>query len=110
VNRREASFLVSAPIGSENWKTARKPLNRKELLFPGRGRSLNHAGKQENKLDEPAIQVSDGAHPGAPKITRIYRLGPASDELIEALYELLASADGADAETTSMPCFSAQPE
>jgi hypothetical protein len=107
VNRHEASFLVSAHIGSENWKTGRNPLNRKGLLFPGLGHSLNHSGKQENKQNSSAGQVWGGTHPAAPKVTRIYNPGSASDDLIEALFELLTSADG---ETADTPCFSVQPE
>lgn len=107
MNRHEASFLVSAPIGKENWKTARKPLNPQELLFSGRGHSLRQSRKQENMPDQDAVQVSHGAHPASPKITRIYRPATPSDELIEALYELSALADE---KKVRAPCFSAQPE
>ena len=109
MNQPEASFLVSGPLGSENWDTAQKRLDPKELLFPGRGRNLTSSGKQENRPNCSPGQVPESVRT-ALKVTRVYRPAPAPDELIEALYELLTVADGSESPASSTPCFSAQPE
>jgi hypothetical protein len=110
VNPPEASFLVSGPLGSGNWETAQNPLNAKDLLFPGRGNRWTGSGKQENRPNSSAAQAPENARIAALKVTRLYEARLASDELIEALYELLAVADGTESPTSSTPCFSAQPE
>lgn len=49
MSRPEASFPVSIPLESENWKTADKLLSTKHLLFSGRDDAATRPGKQKDQ-------------------------------------------------------------
>ena len=52
MNRHEACFPVSGPLGSENWETPPNPFRSKELLFSGVG-DANSSEKQKNAEKSP---------------------------------------------------------
>lgn len=93
MTRSDSSFPVSRSQGIGSWETAAGALIGKELHLPRAQREKRLPGK----LKSPAQAVRLGTRHQAPPMAIQRRYEPAAgalDDLVEALYQLLAHSSG----------------
>jgi hypothetical protein len=108
LTRRDSCFSVCSPQGVENWQTAADPLISNGLLFSSTVSERKGSGKQKSREYAVALEGRNTLNRPVPPmaIQRLYQpAASALDDLVEALYHLLADTgdEPQDSSATSEP-------
>jgi hypothetical protein len=115
LTRPKSSFPVSHPQGAGNWETGAEPLIANDLLFPGPLQRKTAPGKLKSLPPKAGSRRRNSLDRTVPPmaIQRRYQTSVApTDDLIEALFQLLAvvGEEGATSSSVSRPARPITPE
>jgi hypothetical protein len=104
LTRRDSCFSVSSTQGAKNWQTAADPLISNGLLFSGTLCEKEGSGKQKSGKSAGALGGRKTRNRPTPPMAIQRRYQPAAsalDDLVEALYHLLADSSGGEPRDSS---------